>query len=282
MTMREIEANGLTFRCREKGDGEPVMLLHGFPETSHMWIGLMDELAEAGYHCIAPDQRGYSPGACPDDIDAYRYENIGGDVHAIAKACGFDRFHLVGHDWGAGAGWLALHLDPSPIQSWTAMSVPHMRGFAQAVEEDPEEELYRGFLAALSDPATAKGMAANDCEGLRAAAWTSSSPEEVEDYVSVFRDPNRMQAAINWYVAGRMHKRILDDPDFEVGPVDTPTLVLQGKNDPYVRQMAFDLAEPYMKGPYRLVEIDAGHWLIQEAYEQVRDEILKHLSANSL
>ena len=282
MQMRDIEANGLTFRCRETGDGEPVMLLHGFPETSHMWIRLMGELADAGYHCLAPDQRGYSPGACPDDVDAYRYEELGGDVLAIARAAGFDRFHLVGHDWGAGAGWCVLAIDPSPIQSWTAMSVAHMKAFAQAVEDDPEEELYRGFLAALGDLSTAEGMAADDCAGLRAGAWTSSSPDEVAEYVSVFRDPKTMQAAINWYVAGRMHKRLLDDPSFELGEIKSPTLLLWGRNDPYCRRMSVDLAEPYMKGPYRVVELEAGHWLIQEAYEQVRDEILKHLSANAL
>jgi pimeloyl-ACP methyl ester carboxylesterase len=282
MKTRDIEANGLTFRCREAGEGEPVLLLHGFPETSHMWVRLMGELADAGYHCIAPDQRGYSPGARPDDVDAYRYENLGGDVFAIAKAAGFDRFHLIGHDWGAGAGWCALAIDPSPIQSWTPMSVAHIKAFAQAVQDDPDEELYRGFLKALEDPATAPAMAADDCAGLRAAAWTSSSPEQIEEYVSVFRDPKAMQAAINWYVAGRMHKRLLDDPSFDLGNVSTPTLLLWGKNDLYCRRMSLDYAEPYMTGPYRVVELDAGHWLIQEAYEQARDEIIKHLRENAL
>jgi len=280
--MREIEANGLTFQAREAGEGEPVMLLHGFPETSHMWVRLMDDLAAAGYHSIAPNQRGYSPGARPEDVSEYRYENLGGDVLAIGKAAGFDRFHLVGHDWGAGAGWLALGIDPSPIQSWTAMSVPHIEGFARAVYDDADEELYRGFLGMLSDPNTAATMAGDDCAGLRAAAWTSSSPEEVDDYVSVFRDPKAMQGGINWYLAGDMHKRAFTDDSFPIGPVDTPTLMIRGVNDPYVRQMAFDYAEPYMKGPYRVVNVEAGHWLIQEAYEQCRDEILAHLRENAL
>ena len=282
MDIRELEANGLTFRYRELGEGEPVLLLHGFPETSHMWTGLMPALAEAGYRCIAPDQRGYSPGARPPDVSMYRYEEIGSDVHAIARAAGCERFHLIGHDWGAGAGWLALAIDPTPVQSWVPMSVPHILAFAQAVRDDPEEELYRGMLQLFTDPNSAATMAADDAAGFRAAAWTSSPPEQVEDYVSVFKDPAAVQAALNWYVAGDAHMRLLDDESFKVGPVDVPTLFLWGRNDPYIRPMALDLAKPYMKGPYRVVELDADHWLIQQQPDQVRDEILKHLKANPL
>jgi pimeloyl-ACP methyl ester carboxylesterase len=99
ITIREITADGLTFTCREAGtSGEPVILLHGFPETSHMWTKLMPQFVEAGYRCLAPGQRGYSPGARPDGIEQYRYEDISDDVIALADAWGASRFHLVGHD----------------------------------------------------------------------------------------------------------------------------------------------------------------------------------------
>ena len=101
--VRDIAANGMMFRCRTDGaTGEPVVLLHGFPETSHMWTALMPKLAAAGYRCLAPDQRGYSPGARPDDVEAYSYRNLASDIFALADAAGFDCFHLVGHDWGGG------------------------------------------------------------------------------------------------------------------------------------------------------------------------------------
>lgn len=279
--MKTVEANGLEFRYREAGEGEPVILLHGFPETSAMWTGLMDSLADAGYQCVAPDQRGYSPGARPSDVNAYRYEDIGSDVFAIARAVGFDRFHLIGHDWGAGAGWCALAIDESSIQSWTAMSVGHYRAFAEAVRDDPAEEMYRGFLNGINDQ-TAQALTANDCAMLKTAIWTQSAPEEVEEYMSVFREPAALDAALNWYRASRLHMRCLEDDSFVFGPVTTPTLFLWGRNERFVCRMSVDLAEPYMKGPYRLVEFDAEHWLIQEKPEQVRDEVLKHLKENAL
>jgi pimeloyl-ACP methyl ester carboxylesterase len=109
ITVRDIEANGWRFHCREAGgSGEPVILLHGFPETSRMWEPLMVTLAAEGYRCVAPDQRGYSPGARPQEADAYRYADLAADVLELARVLGFQRFHLVGHDWGAAAGWAVL------------------------------------------------------------------------------------------------------------------------------------------------------------------------------
>ena len=122
ITVSDVEANGMTFRCRTAGDsGDPVMLLHGFPETSHMWTDLIPRLAEAGYRTLAPDLRGYSPGARPDDVSAYSYEALASDVFALADASGFERFHLVGHDWGAIIGWAAVDIDGGKrIASWTS------------------------------------------------------------------------------------------------------------------------------------------------------------------
>jgi len=279
MKIRDLDLNGMTYRCRELGDGEPVLLLHGFPETSAMWGGLMSSLAEAGYQCVAPDQRGYSPGARPASVDAYRYEELGGDVFAFASAFGWERFHLIGHDWGAGAGWCALAIDESPVASWTAMSVGHYRPFAKAVRDDPDEELYRGFLNGINDDLAAV-MSADDCALLK-GIWIGG-PEEIEDYVSVFRDPAAVDAALNWYRACRMHMRCLEDDSFVFRPVTAPTLFLWGANDPYVRRTSAEGASSHMQGPYRFVELDTGHWLIQEKPDEVGAEILSHLKENAI
>jgi pimeloyl-ACP methyl ester carboxylesterase len=80
----------------------------------------------------------------PRNIDAYSYEALAADVLELARVLGFERFHLVGHDWGAGAGWATLAVRPEPVRSWTALSVPHYLAFARAVRDDPDEEFYRG------------------------------------------------------------------------------------------------------------------------------------------
>jgi pimeloyl-ACP methyl ester carboxylesterase len=277
-----LDANGLTFDVRGAGppDGEPVLLLHGFPETNHMWTGLMSSLAENGYRCVAPNMRGYSSGARPTEVDAYHYEELVADVHAIADAAGFDRYHLIGHDWGAIVGWAVVCSGAPKVASWTALSVPHYRSFAEAVRDDPEEEFYRGLLVTFVDPNTAPSLSANGAEPMR-LFWTSSAPDEIEDYVSVFSQEGALQSALNYYVACDKHARALDGP-FEFGPVDTPTLLLWGTEDVAIRPMSVDRAAEYMSGPYRRVDVECGHWMVQEQPDVCRDEILAHLKEFAL
>ena len=282
MTTSELSANGMTFDVREAGppDGEPVLLLHGFPETNHMWIDLMSSLAENGYRCVAPNMRGYSSGARPEGADNYHYEELVADVHAIAEAAGFDRYHLIGHDWGAIVGWAVVGSGAPKVASWTALSVPHYRSFAEAVRDDPEEEFYRSLLVNFVDPNFATALSANGAEPMR-VFWTSSSPDEIDDYVSVFAQPGALQSALNYYVACDKHARALDGP-FEFGPVDTPTLLLWGKDDVAIRPASVDGAAKYMTGPYRRVDVECGHWMVQEQPDVCRDEILAHLKENAL
>jgi len=280
MEIREIAANHLTFRCRLEGQaGEPVVLLHGFPETSHMWCGLMPRLAESGFRCLAPDQRGYSPAARPDEIEAYAYRHLIADVLALADAASFGRFHLVGHDWGALVGWGVLSTAPDRIASYVSLSIPHTLAFARAVYEDPEEEPYRQILQALLTEGVFEGLIhANDGAAIR-AAYTHSPPEQIDEYIAVLSQPGAMKAAASWYRASRAHRRALEDPDSPYGPVTTPSLLIWGAQDPYVRRMSVDLATEYMRGPYRIVELEAGHWLAQEQPGRVVDEVLAHVRA---
>jgi pimeloyl-ACP methyl ester carboxylesterase len=281
---REIEANGFRFTCLETGvGGEPVLLLHGFPETSAMWTQLTATLAVAGYHCLAPDQRGYSRGARLEAEHEYRYEYLAADILAIAKAAGFDRYHVVAHDWGACAAWAALSVDRVPVISYVSMSIPHYSAFARAVWDDPDEELYRGFLEffTAAEHAAEAAMSADDFDLLRSTAWTAHDADEVDAYLSVFRQPGALTGALNWYRASLGHRRALEDRSFEFRPINTPTLLLWGRDDPYARRMSVESAADYMKGPYEVIELDAGHWLVQEQPDAVADEVLRHLADHS-
>ena len=281
----ETEANGMVFRGRcvgtEGSIGEPVILLHGFPETSIMWAGLMERLGDEGYRCFAPDQRGYSPGARPGRVEDYGYEKLISDVMALADALGYARFHLVGHDWGSAIGWAILHVHPDRVRSWTAMSVPHMDAFASAIADDPDQRKrseYMGFFMLPEKPE--RSLSANDFAFLR-SLWSSIPREQVEEYISVFSQPGALTAALNWYRANSvlLEKR-REGPRF--GAVQHPTLLIWGNQDMAIGRTAVERAAQYMKGPYRLVELNAGHWLVQEAPERVHDEILRHLRANPL
>ncbi len=282
ISTREIVANGLTFHCREAGPqgGEPVILLHGFPETSHMWTPLMPVLADAGYRVLAPDQRGYSPGARPDGIENYRYANLASDVTALADAAGFERFHLVGHDWGAGAGWAAVDRYPERIASWAALSVPHVGAFGKAIREDEDQAKRSTYITFFQEPGVAEAaLSANNFEGLK-NVWKESSEEEKAEYLALFSQPGALTGALNWYRGSRGIDP--NDADVQFGVVTTPTLLIWGNQDQAIGRKGVEDAAAYMKGPYKFVELDAGHWLIQEKPAEIIAEVTAHLKANPL
>ncbi|MBA4179681.1 MAG: alpha/beta hydrolase [Anaerolinea sp.] len=278
---REIAANGFVFRCREAGKpgGTPVILLHGFPETSHMWLPLMPVLADGGYRVLAPDQRGYSPGARPEGIDNYTYATIASDVIALADAVGFGRFHLVGHDWGAGAGWAVVAQYPERVISYVALSVPHVGAFGRAIREDADQAKRSTYITFFQEPGVAEAaLSADGFAGLK-NVWSQSSEEEKAEYLAVFSQPGALTGALNWYRGSRGIDPEADATRF--GDVYTPTLLIWGNQDTAIGRKGVEDAAAFMKGPYRFVEMDAGHWLIQEKTAEVTAEILAHLKANA-
>lgn len=261
-----------TFDVRRAGDGgDLVILLHGFPETSHMWLPLLEHLAANGYTALAPDLKGYSPGARPEGAEHYAYPVMAEEILAMADALGYGRFHLVGHDHGAGLGWVMVGRHAERVISWTALSVPHIDAFGQAIASNPEQQQRSQYMQFFRQAGTAEaGLSANDFAALR-NIWSASAPEQVEEYLRVLRQPGALTGALNWYRGGLTVER---QP---VGPVSVPTLMIWGNQDQAIGRPGVDATPPLMNGPYRLVELDVGHWLIQEAEDDVLREILAHL-----
>lgn len=276
--VKELPANGMIFRCRVCGlenKGEPVILLHGFPETSHMWEGILISLASQGYRCLAPDQRGYSPGARPKNVADYHIKEIASDVIALADAVGFQKFHLVGHDWGAGCGWTVVQLYPERVNSWSALSIPHMAAFDTAKKTDPDQKQrswYMNFFQVPIIPEVFFGFAvARNSSSL----WKLSSNEEVADYLSVFGEFTGRKATINWY---RANKNLL----VQYGNVSLPTVLIWGNQDIAIGRAGVEMTKQFMKGEYSFIELDAGHALVQGQFERVNQEILNHIQRHSM
>jgi pimeloyl-ACP methyl ester carboxylesterase len=269
---RKIETRGLTFDALETvSAGEPVLLLHGFPDTSLMWTGLMTVLSDNGYHCLAPDQRGYSPGARPTEVDAYRYAELIADAFAFGSELG-GRFHLITHDWGTNVGWLMLATDPSRIASFTAISIPHYQVWARAVYEDPEMASYLRLLNIWMTEG--EGEAFWTPQAMR-NMWTAKPADQTEKTIAHMMEPGAMTAALNWYRASRGHKSVIED--FDAWTVNVPTLLIFGSKD--MGQGTVTDTAPLMTGSYRVVQPDGGHFIVDEQPEVVAKETLAHLRA---
>jgi pimeloyl-ACP methyl ester carboxylesterase len=110
---RTVSVNGIELFLREQGAGPLVILCHGWPELSYSWRHQIPAIAEAGYHVVAPDMRGFGRTSAPEDVDAYSIFDHVGDMVALVAALGQDRAAIVGHDWGAPVAWHAAMFRPS-------------------------------------------------------------------------------------------------------------------------------------------------------------------------
>ena len=279
----EINNGEYVLNCRIGGmenGGETVILLHGFPETSYMWISLMDLLVKKGYRVIAPDQRGYSPKARPTLIKEYTLKHTVSDVLAIVNAYKLKRFHLVGHDWGSSVGWAFIAEYPDMMYSWTSLSIPHMRAFQEAYNNDfdqKEKSKYIGFFNIPFFPELY--MSFNNYKNLK-RVWKVHGEEEINAYLNVFRQRGALRSALNWYRANIGNRRKPSDY-IQFGNVEVPTLFIWGNMDMAIGRKSVELSEKYMKGPYNFVELYAGQLLIQEEFDKVSNEIIKHLKKYS-
>lgn len=273
--VKKIRIEEFEFDCRFSGEetGEPIILLHGFPETSIMWTGLMDHLASIGFYCIAPDMRGYSGGACPKGVKNYTIDKLSADILNIANALQIDKFHLIAHDWGAVIGWTLVYNNPQKVISWIALAAPHNKAFAKAYKTDPVQKKKSKYFSLFLLPLLPEyKIRKNDFEVFR-KLWKNSSSEEVEHYLSVFRRKSSLTGALNYYRANLRKGKIRP-----VGEIETPTLFIWGNTDLAVGEVAAKGNEKYMKGDYTFLELDGGHWLIQSNYDEVKQAIGNHLA----
>ena len=152
VTHRTVEANGIRIRLAEQGEGPLVLLCHGFPETSWSWRKQMGPLAEAGFHAVAPDMRGYGGTERPEAIDQYTIFHLVGDMVGVLDALGEAQAVIVGHDWGAPVAWNAAMMRPDRFRAVAGLSVPYRpRGKARptdAMPRTPEAMFYQLYFQA--------------------------------------------------------------------------------------------------------------------------------------
>ena len=231
----QLKANNLEFLVRAAGmqnDGAGVILLHGFPESSLMWQPLLEKAAAEGYRALAFDQRGYSPNARPTDVEAYQIDPLVQDVLAVADQIGFDTFHLVGHDWGAGVGWKTVMDFPEKIHTWTAMAIPHTAVFNEAMLNHPEQKKRSAYMKRFQLPFLPQFLfhlnQKKVADGLR-GRWTEA---QIAECMAIQREYGATTAAFNWYRAAKSTSKTVDK-SFKKN-ILRPTLFIWVTEDPVV------------------------------------------------
>jgi pimeloyl-ACP methyl ester carboxylesterase len=277
-TATSLEVNGMRFEAFVDGPegGELVLMLHGFPQFADMWLPLMHEVAGAGFRAAAVTQRGYSPGARPEEVEEYRIEKLVGDVAGFADALGGGRFHLVGHDWGAFVAWTFAAQFPERVRSLTALSTPHPDAFAKALENDAGQKIRSSYIALFRAPlkAAEKLFEASEYALLRRTYQGKVPEPQVNRNVTRLAEPGALTAALNWYRALK--------PGQMVGKVNVPTLYVWGSEDIALGKTAAFNTGNYVDARYRFEELQGrSHWLVEEVPEEIARMVLEHLGAGS-
>jgi pimeloyl-ACP methyl ester carboxylesterase len=273
------DVGDLTFDVRVDGpeDGRPVLLLHGFPETSACWSAVTPLLTQAGLRTYAPDQLGYSPGARPGDVDSYSVQNLAQVTADLMTALEIPVADVVGHDWGANVAWSLAGWHPDRVRSLTAVSVPHPAAYTTAFRVDPEQKERSAYIRLFWQQGKAEEvLLADDARRLRRMYDVENSgisPETVDEYVAVLSAPGALTAALNWYRAM--------SSDARVDGVEVPTTYVWSDADVAIGRTAAEACEQFVTGDYRFVALPGiTHWIPEQAPEQLAAAILDRVASS--
>jgi pimeloyl-ACP methyl ester carboxylesterase len=314
---RFIDTNGISMHIAEQGEGALVVLCHGFPECWYSWRHQLPALAAAGYHVVAPDQRGYGQTDRPEPIEAYHILQLTGDMVGLVHALDAEQAIIVGHDWGAPVAWHCALLRPDLFRAVALLSVPYLQRAWEDIRPTEamrrmagEQEFYQLYF---QEPGTAEAELEADvrttmCMFLYAASgdappekrWrflfgksekfldTGSLPEVLpgwltEQDLDVFaREFERtgFRGGLNWY---RNIDRLWELTPFLNGAtLRQPTLFVAGAADPVITMYrgAFDALEQTVPNLRQKVLLPgAGHWIQQERPAQVNRLLLEFLAS---
>ncbi|WP_456599913.1 alpha/beta fold hydrolase [Blastococcus sp. SYSU DS0616] len=275
------DVGDLTFDVRVDGpeDGRPVLLLHGFPQTSASWAAVTPLLTQAGLRTYAPDQLGYSPGARPAEVGAYAMPNLAQVTADLMTALEIPVADVVGHDWGANVAWTLAAWHSDRVRSLTAVSVPHPAAYTAAFRIDPEQKERSAYIRLFWQPGKAEEvLLADDARRLRrmllgADGETGVSPEAADEYVAALSAPGALTAALNWYRAM--------SSDIRVDKVEVPTTYVWSDADVAIGRTAAQACEEFVTGDYRFVELPGiTHWVPEQAPEQLAAAILDRVASS--
>jgi pimeloyl-ACP methyl ester carboxylesterase len=286
-THRDINANGVRMHIAEAGTGPLVLLLHGFPEFWWSWRHQLVALAEAGYHAVAPDLRGY--GASDKPPRGYDAPTLAADVAGIVRALGERDAVVVGHDWGAQLAWSMAVLHPSVVRRLVVLSWPHPLRWLPTLVRDSAQRRASHHMFRFQLPwAPERWIVEDDATNIAGLLDRWGGPDfpdadterRCRDAMQILYAPHRAMEYYRWAARsttrtdGRRYRRAMK------APIDTPTLQLHGALDSCVLPRTAQGSDRYVTADYEWQLIDGvGHFPHEEAPALVSRELLRWCDA---
>jgi pimeloyl-ACP methyl ester carboxylesterase len=281
ITHHDADLDAVRLHYVEAGEGPLVVLLHGFPEFWYTWRNQIVPLAEAGFRVVAPDLRGFNRSSKPEGVRSYGIRTVVEDVAGLITACGFERAHVVGHDFGAGLAWSFAMTHPEMVDRVAVLNGPHPQRLIEAMK-DPVQLAKSWYVFFFQIPWLAEAVARLDDfalftrslreEPLREGAY---SREDIALYVEALNQPGALEAMLGYYRA-----MFRPGTQIEIRPILAPVLALWGVDD---KHLGRELARPDPKlVPDATVHYldHATHWIQHDQPERVNELLIEFLKAD--
>ncbi len=275
--------NGVRLHYVTQGEGELLILLHGFPEFWYSWRHQIPVLAEM-FQVVAVDLRGYNESDKPAGIAAYRMEELVADVRGLMSSFGSERAVIVGHDWGGAVAWAFALKHPDRTRALVVMNCPHPAVFRRHLRSNPRQLLRSWYIFFFRIPwvpewligAFRRTFIRRTFRGL-AVDKAAFSDDCLRRYEKALAQPGALRSAIHYYRAALAP--LLRRGDEEPRRIECPTLVIWGEQDVALGvELTYDMA-PLFAGPFELRYIpDCSHWVQQEQPDLVNRYLVEFLA----
>ena len=254
--LRRIDGDGVTLAVQEEGEGSPVLLIHGFPDSHRLWRHQVPALVADGKRVIAPDLRGFGSSEQPPEVADYAIRHSVNDMLAVLDALGVQRAQVVGHDFGAAVAWGLAAFASERVDRLVALSVGHPRTLAEPTIEQREKSWYM-LLFQFADVAETM-LQRDDWRLLR--EWLRDNGD-VDHYLADLSRPGSLTAGLNWYRANAAPARQLRERS-GFPSVTVPTLGIWSTGDDYLTEAPMARSGEHVEAEWRYERIEgASHWM---------------------
>jgi pimeloyl-ACP methyl ester carboxylesterase len=266
-----VDVDGVGIEYEVTGEGRPVVLLHGFPDSGRLWRNQVPALVQAGFKVIVPDLRGYGRSDKPAEVEAYTMDLLVGDVLAVLGAAGAERADVVGHDWGAGVAWATALMAAERVERLVALSVGHPAGFFADGFEQYEKSWY---MLLFQFPGIAEEwLSGNDWANFR--VW--SHHPDVDAAIAELEANGSLTPGLNYYRANIPPARFLPS-NLVPPPIQASTMGVWSSGDFALTEGQMTRSAGNVAGPWRYERLDGpGHWMQLEAPDAVNRLLIDFL-----
>ncbi|MHA1518546.1 MAG: alpha/beta fold hydrolase [Promethearchaeota archaeon] len=280
-TYKYIQVNNIKLHVAFVGpeDGNPVILLHGFPDASFGWTHQIKALSAQNFYVIAPDQRGYNLSDKPKGKKNYRGKLLVSDIIGLADALNIEKFNLAGHDFGAMVSWNLVASYPQRVKKLAIFNVPHPRVIQKFLKESKKQRRKSWYFIFFRIPFLPELL-------IRLSGWrmltkamdNSFSKEELTRYKTTWKQRGALTAMINWYRGFFQkpkvkHKQTTTPTTTKTNKhrrklIEVPTVIGWGKQDPHLMWEMADHSATYVKNCRVQYFEDANHWVLVDEPEK--------------